>query len=89
MVPRGAIQTVAIEFERPKAKGRVPSIGSTATSTSGARTVAHLFAVVQHRGVILLTFTDNYDPVHIHRLQDYAHGVNRALHPRLLFHRVP
>ena len=37
IVPRGAIATVASEFERPNARGRVPSIGSTATSTSGAK----------------------------------------------------
>ena len=35
IVPRGAMATVASELVRPKASGRVPSIGSTATSTSG------------------------------------------------------
>ncbi len=32
----GSVATVATELLRPKASGRVPSIGSTATSTSGA-----------------------------------------------------
>jgi len=35
MAPRGASATVEIELCRPKASGRVPSIGSTAMSTSG------------------------------------------------------
>ena len=35
IVPRGAMATVAIEFHNPNANGRVPSIGSTAISTSG------------------------------------------------------
>ncbi len=35
IVPFGDRATVAIEFKRPSARGRVPSIGSTAISISG------------------------------------------------------
>ena len=54
---------------RPSAVGVVPSIGSTAMSVSGRRSVADPLAVEQHRGVVLLALADDHDAVHGHRLR--------------------
>jgi len=60
---------------RPSAASRVPSSGSTAMSTSGADALA----VVEHRRLVLLALADDDDAVHVHGLEDHAHGVDRGL----------
>ena len=54
----------------------VPSTGSTAKSQSGSVAVADLFAVVEHRGVVLLALADDHDAAHRHRVDQLAHGVD-------------
>ena len=54
----------------------VPSIGSTATSTSGPLAVADLLAVEEHRGVVLLALADHDDAVHRDACDELAHRVD-------------
>jgi hypothetical protein len=54
----------------------VPSIGSTATSTSGPGAVAHGLAVVEHRRVVLLALADHHDAAHRYRIDQHAHRVD-------------
>ena len=42
----------------------------------GAVAVADLFAVVEHRGVVLLALADHHDAAHRHRVDQLAHGVD-------------
>ena len=42
----------------------------------GAVAVAHLLAVVEHRGVVLLALADHHDAAHRHRVDQLAHGVD-------------
>ena len=78
MVPRSLTAITAIEVGRPSAISVVPSIGSTATSQSGPSPLpAHLFAVVEHRRLVLLALADHDDAAHRHRREQLAHRVDR------------
>ena len=59
--------------------------------------VADLFAVVEHRRVVLLAFADHHDAAHGHRVDQLAHGVDggavaallvAAAHPATCRHRA-
>ena len=50
----------------------------------GAVAVADLFAVVEHRGVVLLALADDHDAAHGHRVHQLAHGVDGGAVPALL-----
>ena len=69
----------AIAFGWPSAVSRVPSSGSTATSTSGPGAVADLLAVVEHRRLVLLALADHDDAVHRDGVEHRAHRVDRRL----------
>ena len=58
---------------------RVPSSGSTATSTSGPLAVADLLAVVEHRRLVLLALADHDDALHRDRVDHQAHQVDGRL----------
>ena len=60
----------------PLAISVVPSIGSTATSHSGAGAVADLLAVVEHRRLVLLALADDDDAAHRDGADQRAHGVD-------------
>ena len=82
--PRSASAITAIAFGIPSAVSRVPSSGSTATSTCGGRAVADLLAVVEHRGLVLLPLPDHHDAVHRDRVEHVAHRVDGGLVGTLL-----
>ena len=67
--------TVAIEFVRPNARGRVPSMGSTATSTSGPLPLPTTSPLKSIGRVVLLALSNDDDPLDIDGLQDSAHGI--------------
>ena len=69
----------AIAFGIPSAVSRVPSSGSTATSTSGPGAVADLLAVEEHRRLVLLALADDDDAAHRDRVEHQPHRVDRGL----------
>ena len=62
--PRSATAITEIASGIPSAVSRVPSSGSTATSTCGPVAVADLLAVVEHRRLVLLALADHDDALH-------------------------
>ena len=63
-------------FGIPLASSVVPSTGSTAMSIAGPEPVAHLLAVVEHRGLVLLAFPDHHHAAHRHARDHVPHGVD-------------
>ena len=76
---RSATAITAIAFGWPSAVRRVPSSGSTATSTRRASALADVLAVVEHRRLVLLALADHDDAVHHDRVEHRAHAVDRRL----------
>ena len=77
MAPRSATASTAIAFGMPLLISVVPSIGSTATSTSGPPCpVADPLAVEEHRRVVLLALADDHGAPHRQRVDQLAHGVD-------------
>ena len=72
-MPRSASAITAIAFGWPFAVRRVPSSGSTATSTAGPVPVADLLAVEEHRRLVLLALADHDDAGHRDRVEHGAH----------------
>ena len=62
----------------PSAVSRVPSSGSTATSTSGPQPGADPLAVEQHRRLVLLALADHDDALHGDRVDHPPHQVDRG-----------
>ena len=76
MAPRLATAMTEMALGMPLAVSVVPSIGSTATSTSRPAAVAHVLAVEQHRGVVLLALADDDDAVHADRGDHGSHRLD-------------
>ena len=79
----------AIAFGMPSAVSRVPSSGSTATSTSAPCAVADLLAVVEHRRLVLLALADHDDAVHRDRVEHRAASRRRRPGRRRLLVAAP
>ena len=84
IVPRGESAITESALGMPRAVSVVPSSGSTAMSTSGARAVADPLAVEEHRRLVLLALADHDDAVHVDAVEHVAHRVDRGGVGRLL-----
>ena len=78
-MPRSATAITEIAFGIPSAVNRVPSSGSTATSTSGPVPSPDVLAVEEHRRLVLLALADDDDTAHAHRVEHEPHGVDGGL----------
>ena len=74
--PRSATAITEIEPGMPSAVSRVPSSGSTATSTSGTEPGADPLVVEEHRRFVLLALADHDDALHRHGIDHAAHQVD-------------
>ena len=85
MEPRSATASTETAFGIPLAHSRVPSIGSTATSTAGPVPSPTSSPLNSIGASVLLALADHHDAAHGHGVDERAHGVHRrAVRPVLV-----